>query len=125
MSCVPNDEQKFKLVNSHLPVSCNLLNVHLSSSLCGHYVYLILSRRMSTKSSRACLYALMITVGCICCSRKGPATVSISPAVHTETEACCCQHSFYYGIKKATLQTRQTKSKRNILYSNIKLCSSL
>lgn len=42
-------------------------------------MYLIFSRRISTRSSRACLKALMITVGCICCCRKGSATDSISP----------------------------------------------
>lgn len=43
------------------------------------YLYLILSLRISTRSSKACLKALMITVGCICCWRKGSATASISP----------------------------------------------
>lgn len=43
------------------------------------YLYLILSLRISTRSSKACLKALMITVGCICCWRKGSATESISP----------------------------------------------
>ena len=42
--------------------------------------YLHLSFIICTMSSIACLYALMITVGCICCSKKGSETAIISPA---------------------------------------------
>jgi len=38
------------------------------------------SFRIVSRSSNACRNAPIITVGCICCSRNGPATESISPA---------------------------------------------
>ena len=42
--------------------------------------HLMLSFNSCRMSSRACLNALITTVGCICCSMNGPATESISPA---------------------------------------------
>ena len=48
--------------------------------------YLTFSSNIVIKSSIACLNALMMTVGWICCSRNGAATVNISPAENPKTD---------------------------------------
>ena len=54
--------------------------------------HLTLFLRISSKSSSACLYALITTVGCICCSRKGAATASNSPATNDKTSNNSSRH---------------------------------
>ena len=74
--------------------------------------YLILDLRISRISSRASLNALMMTVGCICCSRKGSATDNTSPPLDKKhmtyrlvkfTQVIYFVHGQYSGRKTARL----------------------
>ena len=59
------------------------------------------SLRIVSRSSNACRNAPIITVGCICCSRNGPATDSISPAA-TLTSHSDMPHSQFSSISATT-----------------------